>query len=57
MKNKIRYYGVASFISLRSPPNEDGIHVELREIMNLAKKVGGDSHGLRFILVPVTISL
>lgn len=39
--NKIRYYGIASFVSLRSPSTEDGVHGELTEIMELARKVGG----------------
>lgn len=39
--NKIRYYGLASFVSFRSPSTEEGIHGELTEIVELARKIGG----------------
>lgn len=51
--NKIKYYGIASYIGLRSPPDEIGVHAKLQKMIEIAKKIGGDNHGFRFIMVPV----
>lgn len=40
-------------MSLRSPPNEEGIHMSLQKMADIARKVGGEAHGLRYILLPV----
>jgi diketogulonate reductase-like aldo/keto reductase len=45
---KIKYYGVASWASLRLPC-ADKDHINLQKIVEVAKKVGGNSHHFKFI--------
>ena len=39
--NKIRYYGICSYVGLRSPKTEDGVHFKLDKVIQIAKEVGG----------------
>jgi aryl-alcohol dehydrogenase-like predicted oxidoreductase len=48
---RIRYYGLATWTSLRVP-RSDPEHINLDDVMEVAKNVGGDAHGFRFIQVP-----
>jgi len=54
-QNRIRYYGLSSFVGLRSPPTEEGVHFKLQKAIQIAKEVGGKDHGFRFLMVPVNI--
>jgi hypothetical protein len=53
-QNRIRYYGICSYVGLRSPLTEVGVHLKLERVVELAKEVGGQQHGLRFLMVPVS---
>lgn len=50
---RIQNYGMATFNCFRSPPEEEGIHVSLQKVNDLAKKIGGENNRLNFIQVPV----
>ena len=39
---KIKTYGLATWLAFRSPQDEDKIHLNLQEVVNIAKKVAGD---------------
>lgn len=50
-EGKIRYYGMATWECFRVP-KENPQYLLLSDVMNLAKKVGGENHGFRFIQLP-----
>lgn len=50
-EEKIRYYGMATWECYRVP-KENPQYLSLYETVNLAKEVGGDGHGFRFIQLP-----
>ena len=47
----IRYYGMATWECFRVPEDNPQF-LSLKETIELAKKVGGDNHGFRFIQLP-----
>lgn len=49
-------YGLATWESLRSPRSAIG-HVELEEIVALAREVGGERHGLRYVQFPFNLAM
>src|SRR5487761_475838 len=53
-EGKIRYYGMATWTCFRNEPSEKD-HLELEEMVDLAKSVGGERHGFRFIQFPYNI--
>jgi len=36
-QNRIRYYGLCSYVGLRSPKTEEGVHFKLQRAINIAK--------------------
>ena len=52
-QNRIRYYGLSSYVGLRSPKTETEVHFQLQRAVKIAKELAGDAHGFRFIMVPV----
>jgi aryl-alcohol dehydrogenase-like predicted oxidoreductase len=50
-KGKIRYYGMATWECFRVPKDHPQ-YLSLYDIIQLAKQVGGDDHGFRFIQLP-----
>jgi aryl-alcohol dehydrogenase-like predicted oxidoreductase len=53
---KLRYYGVATWNGFRAPANS-GKHHSLVRMAEIANEVGGESHGLRFIQLPVNLAM
>lgn len=53
----IRYYGLATWLCFRSPSDEEGVHMSLVKVLELAAKVGGEKHGLRFVQLPVNLMM
>lgn len=53
----IRYYGLATWLCFRSPSDEEGVHMSLVKALELAAKVGGAKHGLRFVQLPVNLMM
>lgn len=55
-KGLIRYYGLATWSCFRVGLTEEG-YLSLDDVMALALKAGGSSHGFRFLQVPLTWSM
>ena len=53
---KIRMYGVATWNGFRVPPDARGHH-SLERMVELAREVGGDAHGFRFIQLPFNLAM
>ncbi|EAR85009.1 aldo/keto reductase family oxidoreductase (macronuclear) [Tetrahymena thermophila SB210] len=56
-ENKIRNYGLATWLAFRSRQDEKNIHLNLQKVVKLAEKVGGKNHGLRYIQLPVNVMM
>ncbi len=52
----IARYGLATWFGLREPPGAKA-HLDLAELVALAREVGGDGHGLEVIQAPLNRSL
>lgn len=52
---KLRYYGMATWTCFRSKLGEPE-HLSLEECIRTAEKVGGKSHGFRFIQLPYNLA-
>lgn len=49
-------YGLATWDSLREPSTNPG-YLSLEEVLRLARAVGGDGHGLRFVQFPFNVAM
>lgn len=54
-KNKINYYGMATWTCFRLPANERE-YLSLEEMVKIAQEVGGKNHGFRFIQLPYNLA-
>ena len=48
---KIRYYGLATWSCFRLPEGSEP-YLGIEEVFNLARKIGGEEHGFRFVQIP-----
>ena len=55
-QGKIKMYGVATWNGFRLPPEAAGYH-SLPRMVELAREVGGESHGFRFIQLPFNLAM
>ncbi|MBA3512774.1 MAG: aldo/keto reductase [Pyrinomonadaceae bacterium] len=55
-QGKIKMYGVATWNGFRVPPEGPGYH-SLPRMAELAREVGGESHGFRFIQLPFNLAM
>ena len=46
---------MATWNSLRTTSDNRGLYCNLQEIVELAEKIGGNNHGMRFVQVPINI--
>lgn len=53
-KNKIRYYGMATWTCFRMSQNEEG-YLSLEEMVKIAEDVAGKDHAFRFIQLPYNL--
>lgn len=53
---KIKNYGVATWNGFRIAPNQSGYH-SLERMTEIAKEVGGENHGFRFIQLPLNLAM
>ncbi|MAV64420.1 MAG: hypothetical protein CMG00_04430 [Candidatus Marinimicrobia bacterium] len=53
---KILSYGISSWAGFRRKQNSQ-IYVEIRNILNAAKNVGGKNHNLKFIEAPLSVGM
>jgi aryl-alcohol dehydrogenase-like predicted oxidoreductase len=55
-KNKIQFYGVATWNGFRVSPDDPGYH-SLERMVNIAKQVAGANHGFRFVQMPFNLAM
>ena len=55
-KGKLAYYGVATWNGFRAAPDSPQHHSLVR-MFEIAREVGGDDHGFRFIQLPVNLAM
>jgi aryl-alcohol dehydrogenase-like predicted oxidoreductase len=55
-EGKIKRYGAATWNGFRVPPADRGSH-SLRRMIEIAREVGGESHGFRFIQLPFNLAM
>lgn len=55
-RGKLRYYGAATWNGFRVPENSPEYH-SLERMVELARQVGGENHGFRFIQLPVNLAM
>ena len=53
---KIRFYGTATWNGYRAPAGDVG-HLELENIVKLAREAGGDNHHFRFVQAPFNLAM
>ena len=53
-KGRIKYYGMATWESLRAEPGHD-LFLALDEVVSIAEKAGGADHGFRFVQLPFNL--
>eukprot|EP00744_Colponema_vietnamica_P025789 GILI01038045.1.p1 GENE.GILI01038045.1~~GILI01038045.1.p1 ORF type:complete len:423 (+),score=100.24 GILI01038045.1:57-1271(+) len=57
-EGRIKYYGMASWMCFRADPdNEDQkfLHLNLEEVVALARNIGGADHGFKFVQAPMSL--
>jgi aryl-alcohol dehydrogenase-like predicted oxidoreductase len=55
-RGKLAHYGVATWNGFRVPANS-GDHHSLVRMVELARQIGGDAHGFRFIQLPLNLAM
>lgn len=55
-RGHLRFYGLATWDCLRAPPNAPG-YLSLESAVRLARTVGGEDHGLRFVQFPFNLRM
>lgn len=53
---KINFYGVATWNGFRVPPDDQGYH-SLERFEGIARHVGGEGHGFKFIQLPYNLAM
>ena len=55
-EGKLQFYGVATWNGFRNVPDNPSYH-SLERMVNIARQVGGDDHGFRFIQLPYNLAM
>ncbi len=55
-QGQLKFYGVATWNGFRVPADESGYH-SLEQMVNIAREVGGENHGFRFIQLPFNLAM
>jgi aryl-alcohol dehydrogenase-like predicted oxidoreductase len=55
-EGKLKHYGVATWNGFRAAPNS-GHHHSLVRMFEIARELGGDRHGFRFIQLPFNVAM
>jgi aryl-alcohol dehydrogenase-like predicted oxidoreductase len=55
-QGKLKFYGVATWNGFRVPAGSAGYH-SLERMVSLAREVGSDAHGFRFIQLPFNLAM
>lgn len=53
---KLQFYGAATWNGFRVAPQQQGFH-SLERMFNIARQVGGENHGFRFIQLPFNLAM
>lgn len=53
---KIRFYGAATWNGFRVPPDNQSYH-SLERMVSIARQIGGDGHGFKFIQLPFNLAM
>jgi aryl-alcohol dehydrogenase-like predicted oxidoreductase len=53
---KLKFYGVATWNGFRVPAGSPGYH-SLARMVSLAREVGGEAHGFRFVQLPFNLAM
>lgn len=53
---KLQFYGAATWNGFRVPPDNQSYH-SLERMVNIARQVGGDDHGFKFIQLPHNLAM
>ncbi|HEX8737965.1 MAG TPA: aldo/keto reductase [Pyrinomonadaceae bacterium] len=53
---KLQFYGAATWNGFRIQPSQNGYH-SLEKMVNIARQIGGDAHGFRFIQLPFNLAM
>ena len=55
-QGKLKFYGVATWNGFRVPSQSTGYH-SLPRMVSLAREVGGEAHGFRFVQLPFNLAM
>jgi aryl-alcohol dehydrogenase-like predicted oxidoreductase len=55
-EGKLGFYGVATWNGFRVSPQDTGYH-SLEKMVNIARQVGGEDHGFKFIQLPFNLAM
>ncbi|MET0754348.1 MAG: aldo/keto reductase [Pyrinomonadaceae bacterium] len=55
-ENKLQFYGAATWNGFRAAPDDAGYH-SLERMVNIARQIGGEAHGFRFIQLPFNLAM
>jgi aryl-alcohol dehydrogenase-like predicted oxidoreductase len=55
-EGKIRFYGAATWNGFRVPPDDAGYH-SLERMVSIARQIGGENHGFRFVQLPYNLAM
>ncbi|MFN2492884.1 MAG: aldo/keto reductase [Pyrinomonadaceae bacterium] len=55
-QGKLRFYGVATWNGFRAPYGSSGYH-SLQRMVEIAREIGGESHGFRFVQIPFNLAM
>eukprot|EP00195_Chlamydomonas_chlamydogama_P005244 CAMPEP_0202907644 /NCGR_PEP_ID=MMETSP1392-20130828/43368_1 /ASSEMBLY_ACC=CAM_ASM_000868 /TAXON_ID=225041 /ORGANISM="Chlamydomonas chlamydogama, Strain SAG 11-48b" /LENGTH=441 /DNA_ID=CAMNT_0049596647 /DNA_START=275 /DNA_END=1600 /DNA_ORIENTATION=- len=55
-EGRIRWYGLATWDCFRKRPG-DALYMSLADVLALAEAVGGSTHGLRFVQLPISAGM
>jgi aryl-alcohol dehydrogenase-like predicted oxidoreductase len=55
-QGKVKFYGVATWNGFRVPARSNGYH-SLERMISLAREVGGEAHGFRFVQLPFNLAM
>ncbi|HEX8248667.1 MAG TPA: aldo/keto reductase [Pyrinomonadaceae bacterium] len=53
---KLQFYGAATWNGFRVPPGNNGYH-SLEKMVNVARQIGGENHGFRFVQLPFNLAM
>lgn len=42
---------------MRSPPDEQGVHINLQSIYNLVKETVGSDNGFKYVMLPLNLGM